>query len=248
MRKYRPVKLLKSALFWRILLSSLLVVLVLGAGLYRAVTAHERLTDQFDRLVNHDLELADDAEELLRVLAEMEAGKQGYLLTLDPSRRDLYEQARAEMDIKIDEAQKAAESPAGSPHEMRGVEDFKKLEREWVETVSDPQVAERDRSDALDPTKTARGRRLTDEMRVTALDLRKEADQMAHSRQTEAFASANASRRETTGFIGLAIAVALFLGIWIARDLSSATGQLEDALAATGRMEVLPPLPPRRDE
>jgi signal transduction histidine kinase/CHASE3 domain sensor protein len=242
------VKLLKSALFWRILLSSLFVVLVLGVGLYRAVVAHQHLTDQFDRLVNHDLELADDAEEMLRVLADMEAGKQGYLLTLDVSRRDLYEQARSEMDLKIGEARKAAESPTGSQSEMRQIEEFLQLEREWVDNVSDPQIAERVRSDALDPQKTARGKRLTDEMRALGFGLRDEAVQLATRRQSDAFGTAVSSRRETTVWIGIAIVMALAFGIFIARDLSSATSQLEDALAATGRMEDLPPLPARRDE
>ena len=63
------LRLLASALFWRILLSSLLVVSVLGIGLFRSTKAHEELELQFERLVNHDLKLADDAEVLLRVLA-----------------------------------------------------------------------------------------------------------------------------------------------------------------------------------
>jgi hypothetical protein len=40
--------ILKSALFWRILLSSLLVVAVLGVGLSRANNAHEELEKQFE--------------------------------------------------------------------------------------------------------------------------------------------------------------------------------------------------------
>ncbi|HEX7667560.1 MAG TPA: hypothetical protein VF407_23670, partial [Polyangiaceae bacterium] len=70
-------RMLFSALFWRILLSSLLVVGVLGFGLYRATEAHEELEAQFERLVQHDLKLADDAEVLLRLQADLETGKRG---------------------------------------------------------------------------------------------------------------------------------------------------------------------------
>ncbi len=73
------MRLLSSALFWRILLSSLLVVGVLGLGLYRATEAHEELESKFDRLVHHDLKLADDAEVLFRMMADLETGKRGYL-------------------------------------------------------------------------------------------------------------------------------------------------------------------------
>ena len=71
------MRILKSALFWRILLSSLLVVAVLGVGLLRANAAHEELEQQFERLVQHDLKLADDAEHLLRLMADLETGKRG---------------------------------------------------------------------------------------------------------------------------------------------------------------------------
>jgi signal transduction histidine kinase len=40
----------------------------------------------------------------------------------------------------------------------------------------------------------------------------------------------------------------LVSGIWIARDLAGAAAMLEEALAATGRLEPLPRLPYRRDE
>jgi CHASE3 domain sensor protein len=79
------VRLLSSALFWRILLSSLLVVGVLGLGLFRAAQSHRELEAQFERLVQHDLKLADDAEVLLRLTSDLENGKRGFLLTGDQS-------------------------------------------------------------------------------------------------------------------------------------------------------------------
>ena len=71
---------LKSALFWRILVSFLAIVSVLGWGLTPA-TELRGARDEFERLVQHDLKLADDAEVLLRITADLETGKRGYLLT-----------------------------------------------------------------------------------------------------------------------------------------------------------------------
>ena len=59
------MRILSSALCWRILLSSLLVVGVLGVGLQRANAAHEQVDKKFERLVQHDLKLADLSEHLL---------------------------------------------------------------------------------------------------------------------------------------------------------------------------------------
>ncbi len=102
--------ILKSALFWRILLSSLLVVAVLGVGLSRANNAHEELEKQFERLVQHDLKLADDAEQLLRLMVDLETGKRGYLLTGDRSFLAPYEQARRDLEGLLAEAQDVAEN------------------------------------------------------------------------------------------------------------------------------------------
>ena len=63
-----------------------------------------------------------------------------------------------------------------------------------------------------------------------------------------AFDSAGASQRATRTVLLLAIIIALGSGAWIARDIAGTTGQLEEALAATGRLETMPALPSRRDE
>jgi CHASE3 domain sensor protein len=104
------VRILKSALFWRILLSSLFVVAVLGWGLFRANSAHEELEAQFVRLVQHDLKLADDAEQLLRLMVDLETGKRGYLLTGDRTFLSPYEQARKDLEGVLTEAQAVAEN------------------------------------------------------------------------------------------------------------------------------------------
>jgi len=104
------LRLLSSALFWRILLSSLLVVGVLGLGLYRASSAHQELEQKFDRLVQHDLKLADDAEVLLRLMADLETGKRGFLLTGDRSFLMPYDQARNDLEGVLTEAQATAEN------------------------------------------------------------------------------------------------------------------------------------------
>ena len=103
------MRILKSALFWRILLSSLLVVAVLGWGLSRATAAHAELEKQFVRLVQHDLKLADEAEQLLRLMVDLETGKRGYLLTGDRTFLAPYEQARQELEGLLSEAQDVAE-------------------------------------------------------------------------------------------------------------------------------------------
>src|SRR6202035_488367 len=92
------MRILASALFWRILLSSLLVVAVLGVGLYRANAAHEEVDRKFERLVQHDLKLADDAEQLLRLMVDLETGKRGFLLTSNATYLAPYRQARPDLE------------------------------------------------------------------------------------------------------------------------------------------------------
>src|SRR5215472_2122918 len=150
-----PVRILQSALFWRILLSSLLVVAVLGVGLYRANAAHEELEQQFDRLVQHDLKLADDAEQLLRLMADLETGKRGYLLTGDRSFLAPYEGARKELEGLLAEAQGVAENGM----EDERVAAFGRLEREWIKDVSEPQIQARERA-VPDPHLTDEGKAL----------------------------------------------------------------------------------------
>ncbi|HEX4447378.1 MAG TPA: ATP-binding protein [Polyangiaceae bacterium] len=236
--------ILKSALFWRILLSSLLVVAVLGVGLSRANNAHEELEKQFERLVQHDLKLADDAEQLLRLMVDLETGKRGYLLTGDRSFLAPYEQARRDLEGLLTEAQDVAES---------GIEDervaaFGRLLHDWIENVSEPQIRARQKGTVPDPAVADEGKSRTDEMRGILSDLRRHALDDADERQQAAFESAGASQRATRTVLLLAIIIALGSGAWIARDIAGTTGQLEEALAATGRLEPLPTLPARRDE
>ena len=238
------MKLLSSALFWRILLSSLLVVGVLGLGLFRATRAHEELESQFERLVQHDLKLADDAEVLLRIMADLETGKRGYLLSGDLSFLTPYDQARHDLEGVLAEAQATAENGM----EDERVAAFGRLVREWIATVSEPQIRARRRGPLVDSEMTAAGKTRTDEMRAIVTELRNEALEAASARERAAFKSANDSRRSTTTILGLGIVIALLSGVWIARDLAGAAAQLEEALAATGRLEPLPVLPERRDE
>jgi signal transduction histidine kinase/CHASE3 domain sensor protein len=238
------VHILKSALFWRIFLSSLLVVAVLGVGLYRANAAHEELEKQFERLVQHDLKLADDAEQLLRLMADLETGKRGYLLAGDHSYLSPYEQARKELEGLLTEAQAVAENGM----EDERVAAFGRLVREWIETVSEPQIRDRERGVVTDPRTADEGKQLTDEMRGILADLRRHALDDADQREAQAFESAAASQRATRTVLLLAIIIALGSGAWIARDVAGTTSQLEEALAATGRLEALPPIPQRRDE
>ncbi|MDP9035045.1 MAG: ATP-binding protein [Myxococcota bacterium] len=237
------MRILKSALFWRILLSSLLVVAVLGFGLDRANAAHAELERQFDRLVQHDLKLADDAEQLLRLTVDLETGKRGYLLTSNRTFLAPYEQARTDLEGLLAEAQAVAENGM----EDERVAAFGRLVREWIQNVSEPQIRARERA-VPDPQMADEGKALTDEMRVILMDLRRHALGQADARQQAAFDSAKDSQRETRSVLLLAIIIALGSGAWIARDIAGTTAQLEEALAATGRLEPLPSLPTRRDE
>jgi signal transduction histidine kinase len=92
------------------------------------------------------------------------------------------------------------------------------------------------------------GKALTDEMRSILTDLRRHALDEANAREQAAFESANDSQRATRTVLLVAIIIALVSGAWIARDVAGTTAQIEEALAATGRLEPLPPLPARRDE
>ena len=235
--------ILKSALFWRILLSSLVVVAVLGVGLSRANVAHEQLEKQFERLVQHDLKLADDAEQLLRLMVDLETGKRGYLLTNDRSFLAPYDQARRELEGLLAEAQAVAENGM----EDERVAAFGRLVREWIQNVSEPQIRARERG-VPDPHMADEGKALTDEMRSILTDLRKHAIDAADDREQAAFESASDSQRATRTVLVLAIVIALGSGAWIARDIAGTTAQLEAALAATGRLEPLPPQPVRKDE
>jgi signal transduction histidine kinase/CHASE3 domain sensor protein len=242
--KLLRLKLLSSALFWRILISSLLVVGVLGWGLYRAVQAHEELEAQFERLVQHDLKLADDAEVLLRLTSDLETGKRGFLLSGDPSFLTPYNQARRDLEGVLDEAQKTAEPGK----EDARVADFGRAVHAWIDGISEPQIHAKQQGIDPDPQKTQEGKDRTDEMRAICGELRRDALDAADERKQKAFESATASRTATTTVLLFAIFIALGSGVWIARDLAGAAGKLEEALAATGRLEPLPHIPDRRDE
>jgi signal transduction histidine kinase/CHASE3 domain sensor protein len=238
------VRILKSALFWRILLSSLFVVAVLGVGLYRANTAHEELEQQFERLVQHDLKLADDAEQLLRLMADLETGKRGYLLTGDRTFLAPYEQARKDLEGLLPEAQAVAENGM----EDERVAAFGRLVHDWIDNVSEPQIQSREKGHTPDPEAADEGKTRTDEMRAILTDLRRHALDEADSREQRAFESASASQRATRTVLLLAIILALGSGAWIARDIAGTTAQLEQALAATGRLESVSLPTTRRDE
>ena len=236
--------MLKSALFWRILLSSLLVVAVLGVGLSRANTAHEQLEKQFERLVQHDLKLAYDAERLLRLMSDLETGKRGFLLTSDRSFLDPYNQARKELEGVLAEAKGVAETGV----EDERVDRFGELVHEWIDNISEPQIHARERGGVYDAKTADEGKSKTDAMRVILSDLRKNAMSDAEDGEQRAFESAADSQRATRTVLLVAIIIALGSGAWIARDIAGTTAQLEEALGATGRLERLPPMPTRRDE
>ena len=238
------MRILKSALFWRILLSSLFVVAVLGWGLTRANSAHEELEAQFVRLVQHDLKLADDAEQLLRLMVDLETGKRGYLLTGDRTFLSPYEQARKDLEGVLTEAQAVAENGM----EDERVAAFGRLVRDWIENVSEPQIRARQKGMVEDPEVADEGKARTDEMRGILADLRKHALDEADDREHDAFESAKASQRATRTVLLLAMILALVSGVWIASDIAGTTGRLEEALAATGRLETIAALPTRKDE
>jgi signal transduction histidine kinase/CHASE3 domain sensor protein len=239
------VRLLSSALFWRILLSSLLMVGVLGFGLYRAGKSHEEVEYQFGRLVSHDLKLADEAEELLRLTSDLETGKRGFLLTGDESFLTPYNQARRELEGILLQAQDTAEPGK----EDARVADFSRAVHDWIERISEPQIKDRMAGIIkVDTEKTAEGKTRTDEMRAIATELRSDANAAAADREAKAHDSAEASRLATKSVLLLAIVIALVSGVWIARDVAGAAARLEGALAATGRLEPFPHLPNRRDE
>ncbi len=238
------MRFLSSALFWRILLSSLLVVGVLGFGLYRAARAHEELDSQFERLVEHDLKLADDAEVMLRLMADLETGKRGFLLTNDRSFLAPYEKARRDVESVLAQAQATAENGM----EDERVAAYGRLLHEWINMVSEPQILAAESGGVISKETTAQGKTRTDEMRIIATELRSEALKAANTRKLAAFESANDSRRTTTGVILLAIVLALGSGVWIARDIANAASQLEESLDAVGQLKEAEGLEPRRDE
>jgi signal transduction histidine kinase/CHASE3 domain sensor protein len=225
-------------------LSSLLVVGVLGSGLWKAGRAHQELEHQFERLVQHDLKLADDAEVMLRLMADLETGKRGYLLTGDRTFLQPYDDAIDDVESVLRQAADTAENGM----EDERVAAYGRLLHEWIEMVSKPQIRAKEVGGPIDPATTAIGKAHTDEMRQIASELRSEALNAAAMRERLAFESADESRRATTGALVLAIIFALGSGIWIARDIANAASQLEEALDATGRLQPVGTLSPRKDE
>jgi signal transduction histidine kinase/CHASE3 domain sensor protein len=220
------------------------VVGVLGVGLSRANTAHEQLEKQFERLVQHDLKLAYDAERLLRLMSDLETGKRGFLLTSDRSFLDPYNQARQDLEGVLAEAKGVAETGI----EDERVDRFGELVHEWINNISEPQIHARELGLAPDSRTADEGKAKTDAMRVILTDLRKNAISDAEDGEQKAFESAADSQRATRTVLLLAIIIALGSGAWIARDIAGTTAQLEEALGATGRLERLPQMPTRRDE
>ena len=126
---------------------------------------------------------------------------------------------------------------------------FARLVHDWIDSVSEPQIRARERGQLPDPGVADEGKTRTDEMRGILTDLRRHALDEANAREQAAFDSASASQRATRTVLLLAIIIALGSGIWIARDIAGTTAHLEQALAATGRLESMPMLPTsRRDE
>ncbi len=242
--RYLPVRILASALFWRILLSSLLVVAVLGVGLYRANAAHEEVDRKFERLVQHDLKLADHSEQLLTLMVDMETGKRGFLLTGESTYLQPYNAAYKELEGELAQAKLVAEN--GMEDERVNV--FDRLIHQWIQEISEPQIHAKERGLNIDAKYTDEGKVLTDQMRTILSQLRKQALDDADVGEEEAFALADASRRLTLTVLLLAIVLALGSGAWIALDIAGTTRQLEEAMDATGRLEPLPSMTPRRDE
>src|SRR5262249_54747445 len=140
-----------------------------------------------------------------------------------------------------------AQATAENGMEDERVSSFGRLVREWIAAVSEPQIAARDRGE-VSAEMTALGKARTDEMRSLVTELRNEALNAAAQRERAVFGSANGARRAAGGVLAAAIITALASGIWIARDIANPAPELEAALAATGRLQPLPPLPLRRDE
>jgi signal transduction histidine kinase/CHASE3 domain sensor protein len=237
------VRILSSALFWRILLSSLLVVGVLGVGLQRANAAHEQVDKKFERLVQHDLKLADLSEQLLTYVSDLETGKRGYLLTRNPTFLEPYNDARKQLDGVIADAKAVAEDGMEDERIAR----FDTLIHQWITSISEPQIRAA-QTGTIDSHNVEEGQALTAEMRTIIRELRKHALDDADTGEDEAFAVADASKRTTFTVLMLAIIIALGSGAWIALDIAGTTGRLEEALATTGRLEPIEGLPPRRDE
>ncbi len=237
------MRILRSAIFWRILLSSLAVVAVLGGGLYRATKADERTDAQLERLVQHDLKLADDTEVLLRIIADLETGKRGFLLTGDRAFLEPYAKARKDLDDVVAEALGVADES-----EEPKLRDVQRIAHEWIEVISEPQIEARERGEPIPLAQTAEGKAKMDTMRSTLTGLRNDTLAVARKRKDEAFDLVDAERRETAFILILGIVLALGSGLWIARDIGGAAARLQDAIDRAGRHEPLVALPHRNDE
>ncbi len=237
------VRILRSALFWRILLSTLAVVAVLGGGLYRATKADERTDAQLERLVSHDLKLADDTEVLLRIAADLETGKRGFLLTGDRAFLEPYDKARKDLDDVVAEAIAAADEP-----EAAKLRDVQRIAHEWIDVISEPQIEARERGEVIAPAMTAEGKAKMDAIRSILTGLRNDTLTVAKQRKDDAFESVDAERQETAYILIFGSVLALATGLWIARDIGGAAARIQDAIDRAGRHEPIVGLPHRNDE
>jgi CHASE3 domain sensor protein len=237
------VSLLRSAVFRRLVVSSLLVVAVLGAGLFQSTRAHERLDAEFERLVQHDLQLADDAEVMLRLMLDLKAAVRYFLIVGDASLVRPFEQVRRELERKVEEARAVAEP--GPEDALIG--DFSRDLAAWIASSAEPRIAAKRRGEvtpAVDPA----GDVIAERMRVSLSRPREDAVAAAELRERRAVDATDHARASMVTSIVAGIVIALGSGLLIARDTARAAEQVKQALDATGRLEPFPDVPPRRDE
>lgn len=221
-------------------MSSMAVVGVLSAGVIRVVSTHRALHEEVVRFVQHDIELADDADDLIGALTEIEAGRNGYLLTQDPYWKDRFERGQRMLENKVTETQVTVEG-GNDARERDTLVEFRGLLRSWLSEGGDSTTR-------LSAEKFAESKQLMEDMRRLLTKLRDDTVKLARDRKRSVEREITQVERESASILGMGIVLALLSGVWIARDIAASAARLSLAMEATGRLETFPPLPERADE
>jgi|GEM_PF-457139 len=161
------------------LAASLAVVLI--AGLFLRST---RQLASSSALVTHTLDILNEAELLLSLLKDAETGQRGYLLTREPHFLAPYEEARHHIRPSLERLRALT---SGDTRQRQRLDQMESLIQRKLALIEQTVQLERKGQDtaALEPVRSGEGKRLMDELRVLAAELRVDEQQRLESRNAQ---------------------------------------------------------------
>ncbi len=158
------------------LVASLAVVLI--AGLFLRST--RQLASSSARVTN-TLDILNEAELLLSLMKDAETGQRGYLLTREPHFLAPYEEARQHIRPSLERLRALT---SGDPRQQQRLARMESLIQRKLALLERTVQLERQGQSAaaLEPVRSGEGKRLMDELRVLAAELRVDEQQRLESR------------------------------------------------------------------